>query len=124
MMEITSPVWSALSTVAAVVAAAIAVGLLFVADSPALPAVAMALLATAFFALSALPRVRAHRAYGPLNAGFVAAMLALWFATLRVSPAGQSAETGLVGGLAAVGLAVALVELYRYRRGRATPHLG
>lgn len=121
-MQLSSPVWSALTTVAAVVAAAITVGLLFVADSPSLPAVGMALLATAFFALSALPRVRAHRAYGPLNAGFVAAMLALWFATLRSVPAGQSLATGLVGGLAVVGLAVALAELYRYQR--ATPHLG
>ncbi|MBP1986089.1 hypothetical protein [Halolamina salifodinae] len=123
-MEITSSLWSALSAVAAVVAAAITAGLLFVADSPVLPAVGMALLATAFFALSALPRVRAHHAYGPLNVGFVAAMLALWFATLRVGPAGESAVTGLVGGLAAVGLAVAAVELYRYRRGGVTPHLG
>lgn len=123
-MEITSPVWSALSAVAAVVAAAITAGLLFVADSPVLPAVGMALLATAFFALSVLPRVRAHRTYGPLNVGFVAAMLALWFATLRAGPAGQSAETGLVGGLAAVGFTVAVVELYRYRQGGATPNLG
>lgn len=115
-MDITSPVWSALSTVAAVVAAAITVGLLFVADSSALPAVGMALLATAFFGLSTLPRVRAHPAYGALNAGFVAAMLALWFAALRGGPAGESPEAGLVGGLAVVGFVFAVRELYRYRR--------
>lgn len=121
-MQISSPVWSALSAVAAVVAGACAVGLLVVTASPALPAVGMALLATGFFALSVLPRVRAHRAYGPLNAGFVAAMLALWFATLRAGPARQSPAAGLVGGLAVVGLAVALVKLSRYRR--AGPRLG
>ena len=115
-MEITSPVWSALAAVAALLAAAGTVGFVFVAGAADPAVIAMLALCAAFLGASAFPGVRAHRAYSLLNAGYVAALFSLWYLAVRSSPGVGAMAVDAIGVFAVLAAGGLVVELYSYRR--------
>ncbi|WP_053947143.1 hypothetical protein [Halolamina sediminis] len=105
-----------LLTVAAVAAAAAALGVVFVAGPVDPAAVAMLGLCAAFFGASAFARVRAHPAYGVLNAGYVTVLFALWYLVVDASPGLDAAVVDAIGLFAVLAAGGLVVELYSYRR--------
>lgn len=105
-----------LLTVAAVAAAAAAVGVVFVAGPVDPAAVAMLVLCAGFFGASAFARVRAHPAYGVLNAGYAAVLFALWYLVVDSSPGLDAAVVDAIGLFAVLAAGALVVELYSYRR--------